>query len=456
MEKNKYLIKNVGILTISNFSSKILVFLLVPFYTSMLTTEEYGFYDMMISTVQLIFPLLSVNIVDSVMRYAIDKEYRLESVISIGFMFVSISAVFAVLILAIIPIDYDNNIKGVVFVYYVCYALNQYLVQLAKGCEKILELGISSVLGTIFMVTGLGLFLFYKNFGLYGFMWANILGLIVPCIYLIYKLKLYENLAIIYIEKKLVCEMIHFSLPLLFTVIGWWINSSFSRYAVSAFIGLAANGILAISYKIPTIINTIYSVFIQAWQVSAIKAYEELDRNRFFDEVFNKFNFILLLVCSVLIFLSKTIAGLLYAKEFYSAWELAPFLLISSIINGAAGFVGPVISAGKNTKAMAMSAFWGALINVGGSLLLINNVGLFGSVIASILSSCGIYYYRMYSVRSVWTYTNKNMLLVSWMILIVQAIMDVFYEFVFGEVVCFALIMWLFGNNSNFTREEDI
>lgn len=62
--KAKYLIKNTGILTISNFSSKILVFLLVPLYTSVLSTAEYGTYDLAISTVTLLYPILTVNIVD--------------------------------------------------------------------------------------------------------------------------------------------------------------------------------------------------------------------------------------------------------------------------------------------------------------------------------------------------------------------------------------------------------
>ncbi|HAQ8217931.1 TPA: oligosaccharide flippase family protein, partial [Enterococcus faecium] len=54
MSKTKYLIKNMGILTISNFSSKILVFLLVPLYTSVLSTTEYGTYDLTISTATLL------------------------------------------------------------------------------------------------------------------------------------------------------------------------------------------------------------------------------------------------------------------------------------------------------------------------------------------------------------------------------------------------------------------
>ena len=76
MVKGKYeeLLKNTGILTIGNLSTKILIFLLVPIYTSSLSTTDYGFYDLTISTVQLLFPIFSLNIVDSVLRFILDRQ----------------------------------------------------------------------------------------------------------------------------------------------------------------------------------------------------------------------------------------------------------------------------------------------------------------------------------------------------------------------------------------------
>lgn len=46
MGKYKYLFKNIGIMTISNFGTKILSFLMVPLYTNLLSTSEYGTYDL--------------------------------------------------------------------------------------------------------------------------------------------------------------------------------------------------------------------------------------------------------------------------------------------------------------------------------------------------------------------------------------------------------------------------
>lgn len=51
MGKYKYLFKNIGIMTISNFGTKILSFLMVPLYTNLLSTSEYGTYDLFINNI---------------------------------------------------------------------------------------------------------------------------------------------------------------------------------------------------------------------------------------------------------------------------------------------------------------------------------------------------------------------------------------------------------------------
>ena len=42
VSKTEYLAKNTLIFAIGNFSTKLIAFILVPFYTYVLTTEEYG------------------------------------------------------------------------------------------------------------------------------------------------------------------------------------------------------------------------------------------------------------------------------------------------------------------------------------------------------------------------------------------------------------------------------
>lgn len=56
-KKSESLIKNIGLFTIGSFGSKILTFLLVPLYTAVLSTVEYGSVDLVTSTASLLTPI---------------------------------------------------------------------------------------------------------------------------------------------------------------------------------------------------------------------------------------------------------------------------------------------------------------------------------------------------------------------------------------------------------------
>ena len=83
MKSYKKLGKNILLLTIGSFASKVLTFLLVPFYTAILTTAEYGTSDLITTSVNLVLPVFTVLVYESVMRYALDNRDG-KQVFSIG------------------------------------------------------------------------------------------------------------------------------------------------------------------------------------------------------------------------------------------------------------------------------------------------------------------------------------------------------------------------------------
>ena len=71
----------MALFTVSNFVSKILVFLLVPFYTDVLTESEYGIADVMQATLLLAVPLLSMNAGEAALRFALEHTDRYGSIL---------------------------------------------------------------------------------------------------------------------------------------------------------------------------------------------------------------------------------------------------------------------------------------------------------------------------------------------------------------------------------------
>lgn len=66
--KYKFFGKNIILFSIGGVTPKILGFLMVPFYTSMLTPADYGIADLISTTVMLLVPIFTLDIQDAVMR----------------------------------------------------------------------------------------------------------------------------------------------------------------------------------------------------------------------------------------------------------------------------------------------------------------------------------------------------------------------------------------------------
>lgn len=445
MNRGKYLLKNVGILTISNFASKILVFLLVPLYTSVLSTEEVGLYDLVISTISLLFPILTLNIVDALMRFLMDNNKSKEEVARIGIKYVSISLIPVLLFLIIVSkIEALKSIRGFevyIFLYYLFSCFNQYLIQFAKGTEKVSAMGVAGVVGTVTMLVANILLLLVIKAGLPGFFIANILGQAVPVTYLFFCTKLWTYLEKGRINKTLQKEMLLYCMPLIATAVGWWVNSTSDKYVVSIICGVAANGILSVSYKIPAIMNTLQSIFTQAWQISAVKEYGEKETAQFYGKTFSVLNIFMAIACSLLIIFARPIGRVLYQKEFYIAWQYVPFLLVASVLNSASGFLGPILSAKKASKPMAMSAVYGASANIVMNIAFVLLIGIQGATIATVISSFIIYWVRKKSVGNEIIICGYGTILITWGLLCVQAIFEIYTSLWWAEIILIVIML---------------
>lgn len=453
-QRSKYLFKNVGILAISNFSSKVLVFLLVPLYTSVLSTSEYGTYDLIVSTVSLLYPILTVNIVDAVMRFSMENSYKKEETASIGIKYVIASIIIFGIGFSIVcftNIFPDLTGLGIyIFLYYLFYVLNQYFIQLAKGLERVKDMGIAGVISTIVMLAANIILLLVLKKGLAGFFIANILAQAIPVFYYFIRLRFWKMLTWVDRRSHLEKEMIVYCVPLICTVLGWYVNSTADKYTVAFMCGVAANGLLSVAYKIPSIINTLQGIFMQAWQISAIKEYGGDSTSRFYGQTFAYLNVLMSSACSGLIIMSKPLARILYANEFYQAWQYVPFLLISSVLNCASGLVGPILSAKKDSKSMALSAIYGACANIILNIILVYLIGVQGAAIATVVSSYLIYYFRMRAVKNEFVVREYWRVLATWGLLCLQATLEVYTRVWYVEIIIFIVLMLI---NRNTVKE---
>ena len=429
MKKYKELFKNLGLLTISNFGSKILTFLLVPLYTNVLTIGEYGTYDLYITTTLLLSPVLSLNIADAVMRFALEKGRNQRDVFAVGFIrILTAISVFTVVVslnyaFDIIPVF--NQFPFFLWLYFALSLTYDFLTQFTKGMDKISDLAVAGLLNSATTVALNILFLLVIKIGLTGYFLANCLAFIVPIIYLTLRLKTYKMLNIKFKDKPLKKEMERYSTPIIFNTISWWINNVSDRYIITWILGVEANGIYSVAYKIPSVLNVFQSIFSQAWTISAIKEFDD-ENKKFYSSIYKVYNFSMVFVCSVLLLFNQLIAKILFAKEFYEAWKYAPFLLISVVFGSLSGFLGGVFSAAKKSTTFAKTTIVGAVINIVLNIALVIKMGAIGAAIATLISYFIVWASRFYEANKIIKFEiNLKRDFVSYLILLAQAIIMV-------------------------------
>lgn len=390
MNRYKYLFRNLGILTIASFTTKLLGFFLVPLYTSILSTSEYGTYDLVNTTINLLVPILALNLWESILRFCLEGNYSEENLLSVAFKYCFIG-----LLILIVFVGFNSYYKWIRFLYsypfvFVLLFISSTMVNIttayARGIDKITEVAISGIIGAaITIILNIALLLVF-NCGLLGYFVSTIIGTVIQSLYIVIRTHMWGKINFRIRDKVLEKIMLAYSIPLIANSVAWWINSASDRYIVSYLCGVEENGIYAVAYKIPSLLNMIQIIFNQAWIMSAVKEFNKEDNNGFFSTIYNIYNMLMVVCCSGLILFNKIIAGLLFRNEFYAAWKYVPFLLISVVFGAMSGYMGGIFSTTKKTDITAITVGIGAAINVSLNIVLVNLIGTLGAALATSIS----------------------------------------------------------------------
>lgn len=458
MNRYKYLFKNIGLLTISQFGTKLLSFFLVPLYTSVLTTAEYGTYDLINTTISLLIPILTLNIVEASLRFSIDKNCDKKAVFSISLSFVrkgTILILFFLLVNHIFSlIEFIDDYSLLFFLLFFSAALNGVITYFARGIDRMADVSISGILCSA-VIIGLNiLFLIPLKLGINGYILATIIGSLSQSLYLWVRLKAWNYVSWGDYDSKLKKSMLAYSKPLIVDSIAWWITGTSDRYIVAWMCGRAANGIYSVGYKIPSILNIFQTIFNQAWMLSAVKDIDLEDRNGFFSRMYNLYNFSMVLLCSGLIVVARFTARILYAKDFYEAWKYAPFLLMAIVFGSISGYITGVFSAVKKSEIIAQTTVVGAVSNLVMNIIFVSVSGAFGAAIATVISyaivwGIRIVYLKRYMKIKLYLFRD----VVSYLILTIQAILLLLFQkesihLYLMEIVLFLVLIVLYAREA--------
>lgn len=407
MQKKSSLSKATAWYTIGNLFVRSVSFLLLPLYSNLISTEDFGNYALVMSLYAVIAVFYQSGLQSALSKYYLEEnnEYQRKEIFSTilnatGIIGLTLTVMIFILAGWIAKMTtgsagYEDLIR-IVFAALFFESITFITLHLLRTKELARKVVIySSFSAVINLVLNIYL-VYYLDLGIYGIIWAQLVASV--CVFVILLPFLKENYLRV-LRPYLVKTFFSFSYPL---IIAGLLSASVAvidRFIIDHFLGTSEVGIYSFSYRIAMVMNIFVISLRSAWTPYSIRLYNEGEYMEEFGKSFTK-----IISVSLLIFLSVSIfiddlfsiqfSGFyLFDPQYKSGTEIIPVILISYIFSAMVTYysVYPYVS-GKSIHFL-ISDFIALVINITLNFILIPMYGIMGAAAATFFSylGCSLY-----------------------------------------------------------------
>ena len=405
MDKYKKLIYNTLTFGLGTFGSKILTFLMMPFYTKVLVDSVYSTSTLVANVANLLMPIFSLGIASAVIRFGLDKKYDKPTIFTSAL--ISIFAGCGVLFL-ISPLLFQNpflaDVKNhaLLILFYVLFAaLKSSCSIFVRSMQYVKLFSLDGVLSTLVTVVLNLVFLGVFKMGVTGYVLSTILGDALSCVFLFFMADLWKYIrfkGLNLLQNPTYRSMLRYSIPLMPTSLFWWITNLSDRFVILQYLSSSINGQYEAASRIPTMIVLVSNIFTEAWQMSAVIEKDSADQSGFFSTVFKAFSSVMFFAASGLILVAKPVTNLLI--NYPDAWKYVPLLIVATVYNCLATYLGSVFAVKKKSVISMLTVVAGAGSNIALNFLLIPRWGANGAATATLLSYGIVFLMRVLASRN--------------------------------------------------------
>lgn len=404
MKREAEFAKNTTILAVGKFLPKIFSLITLPILTGQLTKADYGTYDLIVTLVSLLLPVVTLQIQSAAFRFLIDcrnKEKESSEIISNIFFFTLVTSVITICIFFFVFQGVSVFTKTLICFYFFIDILQQTIGMSARGLGHNDVYAIQSIILSIINAILIFILIYLGGWGLDGVLIAVIVANCVAYLYVSVKIDFFKYIHVSCVSKPLLKELLTYSWPMVPNNLSNWVLSLSDRLVITGFLGVEANAVYAVAKKIPNLLNQLQSVVVMGWQENAALASKDEDSTEYYSYMFrNMFNIVFSLTV-LLIAATPLLFAVFIQGDYDDAYVQIPLLTLANFFFCMSGFLGGIYVAYKKTVTVAITTITAAGLNLAIDFLLIQRVGITAGSISSLAAYLFLFLYRMFDVRKI-------------------------------------------------------
>ncbi|HJB48308.1 MAG TPA: oligosaccharide flippase family protein [Candidatus Olsenella excrementigallinarum] len=403
MGEARRLIKNTGIIAVGGMATKLVQFLLLPLYTSVLPPTEYGAVDYLNTIALFCVPVASLLMDEALFRFLIDcetEEDRRRAVTATVGVLALGCVLFAALMGVLELVFHPDSFWWIVGLVYAGTML-QMVSALLRGFGDTMGYSLANFLASAVMIVLNVLFIAVFRWGVEGMLSATVIAQGGVALVFAVRKRVWRYVDLGLIDRAYMGRLIRYAVPLVPNKVSWTIMNMLDRLVIMVTLGPGAAGLYAVAYKFPNVMDQVYGFFYQSWKESSARSLNaEGDEVDFYDAIYRMLRRFMMSVVLGMTALMPLVYDLMIDWQYHEGILYVPILLLATFFSNISGFYGGIFTAHKDTKIMGTTTIVSALLCLVLNLVLIPSIGLYGASVATLASMFVVNEYRRVKVRA--------------------------------------------------------
>lgn len=443
--KNKELLKGTIIYAIGSFGSKVLSLLIVPLYTFYIVPEELGNYDLILTTINLLIPIITFQITDAAYKKIVEKFDERQKIISCTYWILLISSIISS-ILCIVIGKYTIGLRYAIYLTIMLIVQMWFLSlqRLLRALKRKKIFVIAGLFQTFCFLILIAVLVCGIKLKVDGLCVSYIVAHFMAIIFMLIQCKDLIVTRITYDRVNLV-EMFKFSIPLIPNAMSWWLINSSDKYIIRLLLGASSNGIYTVSSKFPAVLQTINSLFYSSWQDVAIREKKGDERDKFYTNTFEKYYELMFSLVLIAIPATIVLLPMIVSTEYKSAALYSTFIYLGMVFQGFSSFYGINYLNHNKTFGATSTSIVAAIINLIVDLILMPYIGLYAAGISTFLGFFAMWLIRVKQTKKITNIQiNKRKFFAYLAISVICAIVSIFTNRVICTILTIVFIIIFF------------
>ncbi|URQ86601.1 polysaccharide biosynthesis C-terminal domain-containing protein [Pseudoalteromonas sp. SCSIO 43088] len=370
--------------------SKVFLVLSVVVISKHISLDEFGWYEIATTSINLLFPILCAGSIDGIFRFCIDESGRKVVFSRLVLFGCLVFLILSPIVFLLLSFYFDFVVSVLILSLIFFNIILESIKQLKKSQGLLIYFtGAESLKSFSFLIFILAAAYSGSGFKIEFLLYMQVISVLVTLFVVSFLSSIWNEFVFQKEILRINKDELKYSLYMMPNTVLWWVLNASDKIILGILSGPASVAIYSVATKFPSLITSLNRIFMQLWHVAIVGGKGKIENLWKVNMALLNISFITLAVIFYFSF------DLIFDKRYSQASDYVQWLLVGSYYSVLSSLLGGIFMRDKKPKVALYSTLIAAILNVALNIFFIPIYGVIGCVFSTVLSLAVLFFLRL-------------------------------------------------------------